>query len=127
MDPFSVSQNIKTSSISQSPVILNVAGLRVSYGSLVAARDVSFTVHGGEIFGLLGPNGAGKTSTLTAIEGLIQPDAGTITVAGYNMKEKPLYARANMGVQLQSTSFQPELTVREIFKLFAGLYSVDLS
>jgi ABC-2 type transport system ATP-binding protein len=43
------------------------------------------------------------------------------------MREKPLYARAAIGVQLQSTSFQPELTVSEILKLYAGVYGVDLS
>jgi ABC-2 type transport system ATP-binding protein len=81
----------------------------------------------GEIFGLLGPNGAGKTSTLSAIEGLIKPQSGNISVAGYNIKEKPLHAKASMGVQLQSTNFQPELTVTEILQLFAGIYGVDLT
>jgi len=48
-------------------------------------------------------------------------------VAGYSTREQPLYARANMGVQLQATSFQPELTISEIIKLYAGIYGVDLS
>jgi ABC-2 type transport system ATP-binding protein len=114
-------------SLSQSKPILDVQGLHVSYGSFQAVRDVSFTVHGGEIFGLLGPNGAGKTSTLSAIEGLLKPAKGAITVAGYNAQEKPLHARANMGVQLQSTSFQSELTVTEIIRLYAGLHGLSLS
>lgn len=107
--------------------ILKVEGLNVSYGSTVAVKGVSFDVRKGEIFGLLGPNGAGKTSTLSAIEGLVKFQAGTITVDGYNAKEKPLYARAGMGVQLQSTSFQPELRVPEILQLFAGIYGVPLT
>jgi ABC-2 type transport system ATP-binding protein len=84
-------------------------------------------VKGGEIFGLLGPNGAGKTSTLSAVEGLLKPASGTITVAGFDLKKQPLHARANMGVQLQSTSFQPELKVKEIIQLYAGIYGVELS
>src|SRR6185436_19887844 len=94
--------------------ILEVEGLSVSYGTFKAVIDVSFAVRPGEIFGFLGPNGAGKTSTLSAIEGLLRPESGRVTVAGYDIKEQPLHARANMGVQLQSTSFQPELKIGEI-------------
>ncbi len=106
--------------------ILTVEGLNVFYGDLQAVNHVAFEVRGGEIFGLLGPNGAGKTSSLSAVEGLIVPQSGNITVAGFNTKDKPLHARANMGVQLQSTSFQPELRVGEIIKLFAGIHAIDM-
>jgi ABC-2 type transport system ATP-binding protein len=107
--------------------VLSVENLRVVYGTFTAVKDVSFSVYGGEIFGLLGPNGAGKTSTLSAVEGLLKPAQGNIIVSGYNMKEKPLHARANIGVQLQSTSFQPELTIDEILQLYAGVYGVCLT
>lgn len=107
--------------------ILHVEGLNVFYGTFQAVRDVSFEVQAGEIFGLLGPNGAGKTSTLSAIEGLIKPHSGEISIAGFNIRKKPLYARANMGVQLQATSFQPELTITEIIRLFARIYGITLT
>jgi ABC-2 type transport system ATP-binding protein len=107
--------------------ILDVDDLNIYYGSFQAVNNVSFHVKAGEIFGLLGPNGAGKTSTLSAIEGLLKPQSGNIAVAGYNIKDKPLYARASMGVQLQSTNFQPELTVTEILQLFTGIYGVELT
>jgi ABC-2 type transport system ATP-binding protein len=107
--------------------ILQVEGLNVSYGIFHAVRDVSFDVKAGEIFGLLGPNGAGKTSTLSAVEGLLKPQSGEISIAGFNIRKQPLHARANMGVQLQSTSFQPELTITEIIKLYAGIYGVSLT
>src|ERR1700761_1551174 len=107
--------------------ILKVEGLSVSYGATQAVKEVSFDVRPGEIFGLLGPNGAGKTSTLSAIEGLVKFQTGTILVDGYDAKEKPLHARAAMGVQLQSTSFQPELHVPEILQLYAGVYGVPLN
>lgn len=107
--------------------ILTVAGLNVFYGNFQAVRDVTFTVQAGEIFGLLGPNGAGKTSSLSAVEGLLKPHSGEISVAGFNIREQPLRARANMGVQLQATSFQPELHVIEIIRLYAGIYGVSLT
>ena len=107
--------------------ILEVEDLNVLYGSFQAVNSVSFEIKAGEIFGLLGPNGAGKTSTLSSIEGLLVPHSGEITVAGYNIAKQPMYAKANMGVQLQATSFQPELTISEIIKLYAGIYGVALT
>jgi ABC-2 type transport system ATP-binding protein len=107
--------------------VLAVRDIAVTYGDFVAVDDVSFEVYGGEIFGLLGPNGAGKTSTLSAIEGLLKPQSGSVEIAGFDIFQEPLMARANLGVQLQSTSFQQELTVREIVELYAGLYNVPMS
>ncbi|MDB4923999.1 ABC transporter ATP-binding protein [Mucilaginibacter sp.] len=107
--------------------ILQVEGLYVNYGNFVAVNNVKFEVLKGEIFGLLGPNGAGKTSTLSAIEGLLKFKNGTIIVDGQDVQKKPLHARASMGVQLQSTSFQPELNVVQILQLFSGVYGVPMS
>jgi ABC-2 type transport system ATP-binding protein len=108
-------------------IALQVEDLRVSYGPKVAVDGVSLQINEGEIFGLLGPNGAGKTSTLSAIEGLVGPDAGSITIGDVDVRKDPTAAKARMGVQLQSTSFQPNLTIREIVRLYAGLYGVRLS
>ena len=107
--------------------ILEIQGLTVAYGSKVAVAEVSLEIRRGEIFGLLGPNGAGKTSTLSAIEGLVSPRGGTIRVDGIDPRQDPLAAKARMGVQLQSTSFALYLTIKEILRLFAGLYGVVLS
>jgi ABC-2 type transport system ATP-binding protein len=107
--------------------ILEVLNLNVKYGNFQAVKNVSFNVNPGEIFGLLGPNGAGKTSSLSAVEGLLNPESGTIRVAGFDASTHPLHARANMGVQLQATSFQPELNVSEILRLYAGIYGVELT
>jgi len=107
--------------------VLKVSGLSVQYGSFSAVKGVSFDVREGEIFGLLGPNGAGKTSTLSAVEGLVKFQAGTVVVDGFDAKVKPRHARAAMGVQLQSTSFQPELRIGEILELYAGIYGVPLT
>ncbi|MFD2147441.1 ABC transporter ATP-binding protein [Mucilaginibacter antarcticus] len=110
-----------------SQYILNIQGLAVNYGDFQAVKNVGFDVLEGEIFGLLGPNGAGKTSTLSAIEGLLKFNSGTIVVNGYDITRKPLHAKASMGVQLQSTSFQPELNVMQILQLFAGIYGVPMN
>jgi ABC-2 type transport system ATP-binding protein len=106
---------------------LSVENLNVNYGNFKAVQNVSFNVKKGEIFGLLGPNGAGKTSTLSAVEGLLKPVSGAIIVGGHDARDKPLQARASLGVQLQSTSFQPELHVIEVLQLYAGVYGLSLS
>ena len=111
----------------QGSSVLQVRGLNIFYGNFQAVNNVSFEVKSGEIFGLLGPNGAGKTSTLNAVEGLLLPKSGEISIAGFNIRKQPIHAKANMGVQLQSTSFQPELTITEIIELYAGLYGVELN
>jgi ABC-2 type transport system ATP-binding protein len=107
--------------------VLEVRDLFVAYGATKAVNGVSFRIEGGEIFGLLGRNGAGKTSTLSAIEGLIKPRAGTVLVDGADIGRQPRRARERMSVAFQATAFQPELTVSQIVRLFAGLYGVRLT
>ena len=70
--------------------ILEIDELSVSYGAKKAVDGVSLQIRRGEIFGLLGPNGAGKTSTLSAIEGLVQPRAGRVSVDGIDVRRHPL-------------------------------------
>jgi ABC-2 type transport system ATP-binding protein len=107
--------------------ILDIEDLTVAYGPKVAVSEVSFQIRRGEIFGLLGPNGAGKTSTLSAVEGLIKPRSGTIVLDGLDIRQHSLQAKSRMGVQLQATSFQAELTIKQIMRLYAGLYGVRLT
>ncbi|MGN6125161.1 MAG: ABC transporter ATP-binding protein [Humibacter sp.] len=106
--------------------VLEVDGLVVRYGAHPAVDGVSLRVRRGEIFGLLGPNGAGKTSTLSAIEGLQKVHRGSVKVGDVDIQKDPRNARARLGVQLQASSFQPELTIEEIVLLFAGLYGLAL-
>jgi ABC-2 type transport system ATP-binding protein len=107
--------------------ILEVSNLTVSYGPKKAVDDLSLQITRGEIFGLLGPNGAGKTSTLSAVEGLLKPRSGRVLLDGIDIASHPIQAKAKMGVQLQATSFQSELNVKQIVRLYAGLYGVKLS
>jgi ABC-2 type transport system ATP-binding protein len=108
-------------------VVLDVRELSVSYRHTKAVDGVSLHIDRGEIFGLLGPNGAGKTSTLSAIEGLLKPESGTVLVDGVDVQRHPAHAKSRMGVQLQATSFQPQLSIRQIIALYAGLYGVEFS
>jgi ABC-2 type transport system ATP-binding protein len=107
--------------------LLEVSDLTVAYGPKVAVDGVSFEICRSEIFGLLGPNGAGKTTTLSAIEGLRRPRSGAVLLNGVDIVRQPALAQAQMGVQLQSTGFQSELTVRQVARLYAGLYGVVIS
>ncbi|HEV2032826.1 MAG TPA: ABC transporter ATP-binding protein [Candidatus Dormibacteraeota bacterium] len=106
---------------------LRVSGLRVAYGPIVAVDSIDLEVREGEIYGLLGPNGAGKTSALSAIEGLLRPAAGDIMIGDVDARAHPLQAKAQLGVQLQTTSFHSSLTLVEIVRLYAGLYGVTLT
>jgi ABC-2 type transport system ATP-binding protein len=108
-------------------VILDVRDLTVTYGTRKAVDSVSLHINRGEIFGLLGPNGAGKTSTLSAIEGLLKPTSGTVRVDGIDVQRHPMQAKSKMGVQLQATSFQPQLSNKQIIHLYAGLYGISMS
>jgi len=102
--------------------VLEGDGLRKRYGAHVAVDDVSFTVAPGEIFGLIGPNGAGKTTTLECIEGLRDPDAGTIRLLGLDPRRDASRLQPRIGVHLQEAQLQKRITVREAVRLWAALY-----
>ena len=106
---------------------LQVASLRKVYGDVVAVDDVSFEVERGSIFGIIGPNGAGKTTTIECLEGLRQPDGGSVLVAGLD----PIADRARfvhkIGVQLQEVGIPPRMKAREALRLFAALYRTSIA
>jgi ABC-2 type transport system ATP-binding protein len=104
---------------------IDVADVRKSYGELVAVDGVSFAVGEGEFFGILGPNGAGKTTTLEIIEGLREPDAGTVRLLGQQPWPRNTALLPRIGVQLQATAFFEKLTAREQLQTFAALYGVS--
>ncbi len=103
--------------------VISVADVRKAYGSVQAVDGVSFQVAPGEIFGLLGPNGAGKTTTMEMIEGLHQPDAGTIEVLGMDVRRNASQIKHRIGVQLQTAALYPQLTVEELLSLFGSFFA----
>jgi ABC-2 type transport system ATP-binding protein len=107
--------------------VIQVDNLSKSYGDVRAVVDLSFSVQKGEIFGFLGPNGAGKTTTLNILEGLRKADRGCVTVLGMDVNTAAAQIKRRIGVQLQSTSLLPDLTVIEQVKLFASLYGCRMT
>lgn len=109
------------------PPIIEARGLVKRYGSMTAVDGVDLTVREDEIFGILGPNGAGKTTTLEMIEGLREPDGGTIQLAGIDAVKDPVALKKAIGVQLQTTALFDYLSIAELIELFAALYDADTS
>ena len=105
-------------------IAITVDGLVKRYGDLVAVDGLSFEVRRGEFFGILGPNGAGKTTTLEMVEGIREPDAGSITVLGEHPWPRNPRLLPRLGVQLQATPFFDKLTAREQIRSFGSLYGV---
>jgi ABC-2 type transport system ATP-binding protein len=110
-------------SSSHEPAIV-VRGLVKRYGDLVAVDGVSFDVARGEFFGILGPNGAGKTTTLEMIEGLREPDAGSVTLLGCSPWPRNPELLPRIGVQLQASAFFDKLSAREQLSIFGALYGI---
>ena len=102
--------------------LISVRGLRMMYGGFEAVRGIDFEVRRGEIFAVLGPNGAGKTTTLEILEGYRRRTDGTITVLGEDPARAGGDWRARIGVVLQESQPEPELSVRECLALYAGYY-----
>ncbi|MFQ5622233.1 MAG: ABC transporter ATP-binding protein [Paracoccaceae bacterium] len=105
--------------------MLKVEGLSAGYGNIVAVRECSFSVGGGEVLVILGANGAGKTSTLMALMGLVTRMAGTIIMAGQDISDAPVEKRVRMGLSLvpEGRRVFPDLSVRE--NLMIGGHSVS--
>jgi len=102
--------------------VIQVSGVRKTYGPTVAVDEVSFEVNDGEIFGLIGPNGAGKTTTMECIEGLRTPDRGSISVLGLDPFRQVYKLQDRIGVQLQQAQLQKRIKVWEAVDLWGSLY-----
>jgi ABC-2 type transport system ATP-binding protein len=109
-----------------SEIALSCEGLVKRYGDVVAVNGVDLTIRAGECFGLLGPNGAGKTTTVEILEGLNQPDAGTVRVLGRSWSQDARALRERIGIQLQETQLSEKLTVLETIALFRSFYAKGL-
>jgi ABC-2 type transport system ATP-binding protein len=102
-----------------------VEGLVKRFGGFTAVDGVSFSAAAGEVTALLGPNGAGKTTTIEVLEGFQAPTAGTVRVLGTDPWARGGAGRAwraRIGLVLQSTSLDAQLTVTEALALYGGLY-----
>lgn len=107
--------------------IIIVNNLVKKYGDFTAVDGISFSVKPGEIFGILGPNGAGKTTTLEIMETLNAPTDGEVLIDGINVQAHPWEVKRRIGVQLQSSSFYPHLSLVELLDMFAAMYDVQIN
>lgn len=103
---------------------VTVSNLTRRFGSFMAVDNVSFTVPKGEVFGFLGPNGAGKSTTIRMLCGIIEPSAGTGTVAGLDIRTQSEQIKERIGYMSQRFSLYEDLTVAENIEFYAGIYGV---
>ena len=107
-----------------SDVLVRVRDLCKSYGSIRAVDGISFEVSGGDILGFLGPNGAGKTTAMKLITGFLEPDGGTVVVAGHDVGKDPLAAQRRIGYLPENAPAYGEMTVDGFLRFIADARAV---
>ena len=104
---------------------IDARGLTRRFGTFTAVDAITFHVERGEVFGFLGANGAGKTTAMRMLIGLLQPTAGSATVAGFDVGSQAEQVRRRIGYMSQKFSLYEDLTVRENITLYGGIYGVS--
>ena len=92
---------------------IDVKELKKSFGDLKAVDGVDFAAVQGEILSLLGPNGAGKSTAISMLSGLLEPDAGKLSIMGHDVEKNAQAAKASLGVVPQDIALYPDLSARE--------------
>lgn len=109
----------------QSTRVLSVVELRKTYGNTTAVNGVSFEVRSNEIVGLLGPNGAGKTTTISMLLGVLEPTAGTIEIAGLDLRKQRSKALERTNFAAVHAPLPGNLTVYQNLRVFGLLYGTE--
>lgn len=91
--------------------MISIKELSRNFGSIVAVKDVSFSVGKGEVLGFLGPNGAGKSTLMKMLACFLKPDSGTATICGYDILENPVQVRKSIGYMAENVPLYNEMTV----------------
>jgi sodium transport system ATP-binding protein len=104
--------------------MIEAMGLSKHFGSVEAARDVTFTARDGEITGLLGANGAGKSTCLRMLYGVLTPDSGKACIDGFDILGETSKARAHLGVMPHAAGLYNNLTARENIQYFGTLHGM---
>ncbi|MGD0521455.1 MAG: ABC transporter ATP-binding protein [Terracidiphilus sp.] len=103
---------------------IEAEGLTKSFPGVRAVDALGFDVDAGEIFGLVGPDGAGKTTALRMLAGIMPPDAGKATVAGFDVVRNPEGAKHALSYMPQRFGLYEDLTVDENIRFYADLFGV---
>jgi ABC-2 type transport system ATP-binding protein len=103
--------------------VVRVRGLRKSYDGHEAVAGVDFSIPRGTVFGLLGPNGAGKTTIVEILEGYRTRTAGEVSVLGSDPQDDGTRMRDRIGIVLQESGIDQDLTVREALEIYGAAYS----
>ena len=106
-------------------IIIEVSGLKKSYGSVQAVKGVDFYVEKGKMFALLGPNGAGKSTIIDMLCTFLKPDAGQVTLDGLALGKDDAEIRKKIGAVFQDGLLDPLLTVEENLRARGGLYGLS--
>lgn len=104
--------------------MIELHGVSKRFGTHPVLTEFSMTVGRGEIVGLLGPNGSGKTTSIRLTNGVIRPDAGTITVAGYDPAHDGEAIRRLSGILTETAGLYPGMTGLENLRFYSDLYGV---
>ena len=105
--------------------MIELKDLTKKYGEFQAVNRLNLSVKKGEIFGFIGPNGAGKTTTIKMMGGILEPTAGTVIIAGFNMQKEPEKAKGKIGFIPDRPYLYEKLTGMEFLKFTADLYGVS--
>lgn len=104
--------------------MLEVADISKNFGEIEALKDVSFEIQPGEIYSLIGPNGSGKTTLTKIVAGLLQPSAGTATIASADITQEPLDAKAATAYIPDNPTAWGQMTGREFLDFVGVLYGM---
>ena len=104
--------------------MISVSNLKKNYESFQALKGISFDIKEGEFFGLLGPNGAGKTTTISIMSTILEPDEGSVSIAGFDLKNNPTECKKNIGVVPQEIALYNDLSACDNLLFWGSLYDV---
>ncbi len=107
------------------PNVIEVRNLVKKFGDFIANDNLTFDVKQGEIFGFLGANGAGKTTAMKILCGLQAPTSGDIKVAGFDVYHQTNKIKQNIGYMSQRFSLYEDLTVKQNFQFYGGIYGLS--
>ena len=109
----------------ENEIVIKTDKLTKKFGEFIAANEITFEVHKGEIFGFLGANGAGKTTAMKMLIGISKPSSGKANIAGFDVYKNTEEIKRSIGYMSQKFSLYEDLTVKENIMLFGGIYGLS--